>query len=300
MKKINFLVICILASVSLLNAWEVNTHRAIDKTALNNLKKEEKNNLEIFVKNIKIENINYQSEKFEGYKNYTYFDYISDGEEGGISNWNQTFSKNFDYQDLIEAGTVLEDAVYHDAGLLLLGGDGRFNNHYYDPQNGGKELTWGYGPRTDAISWTIGYKKQLNPFDTRHYNAYSYTMAKEYFKYAFTEAEKSERRRLQAKMFVSIGHVMHMMNDMNVPAHVRDDPHPLWDSLSYGDVITSFFKYSCPALYSGQALGAFLPRWTCPHTSHIYSSLFSLSKNPSASSASLSARYSLSYSTIMI
>jgi len=54
MKKINFLVICILASVSLLNAWEVNTHRAIDKTALNNLKKEEKNNLEIFVKNIKI------------------------------------------------------------------------------------------------------------------------------------------------------------------------------------------------------------------------------------------------------
>jgi len=241
MKKIILIFLITMSA----NAWEVTTHRAIDIQALEIVKEE---NLKAFLDNTQIGNKDYPNEKFEGYKDketgqaITYFNYFkSEKSDDAMAEQNMTFS-DVKVKDLIEAGTMLEDAVYPDAGLLLLGGDGRFNNHYYDPQNGGKALTWGYGPRSDAISWTIGYKKQLNPFDTRHYNAYSYTMAKEYFKYAFTEAEKSERRRLQAKMFVSIGHVMHMINDMNVPSHVRDDSHPLWDSLSYSNIITSFFE----------------------------------------------------------
>jgi hypothetical protein len=61
----------------------------------------------------------------------TYFDYIREGEKDGMSKWKLTFNASPTPIDLIEAGTILEDAVW--AGGLF-SGDGRFNNHFYDPQ----------------------------------------------------------------------------------------------------------------------------------------------------------------------
>ena len=61
----------------------------------------------------------------------TYKYYITKGEKGGISDWNQSFTGDNNIQDIIEAGTILEDAVW--AGGLF-SGDGRFNSHFYDPQ----------------------------------------------------------------------------------------------------------------------------------------------------------------------
>lgn len=204
-------------------AWETTTHRAIDRIAIQN--SFENGNLKIFLQNSNIATQKYDKEIYEGYslegQSVTYCDYIEDRNnknKDAVSDWNQTFSPKRNYQDLIEAGTMLEDAVWPGA---LFSANGRFNNHFYDPQNGGKGLTWGYGRRTDAISWAKnGWR-----------NSYSFEMAQRWFANGFTLPQESERRKYQAKMLVSVGHLMHMMNDMNVPAHTRDDSHPLGDPL---------------------------------------------------------------------
>jgi hypothetical protein len=141
--------ILIVCGIVNLFGWEINTHRAIDKQAANY-----SSNFQYFVKDSGLQNETYKNELFEGYGNYTYFSYVTNGETNGISKkyWKQTFS-NYDAQDLIEAGSILEDAQWPDA---FFAGDGRFNNHFYDPQKGGKGLTFGYGDRTDAITWATG------------------------------------------------------------------------------------------------------------------------------------------------
>jgi len=142
MKKI---ILLILTTINVFS-WEINTHRAIERKA-----SKASVNLKTFIKNAGIQNANYKNERLEGYhKNYngdyTYLDYAINGEENGISDnkWNQTFNiYNVDYQSLIEAGSILEDAQWPHLPNTLDGidrADGRFVNHFYDAQNGGKGL----------------------------------------------------------------------------------------------------------------------------------------------------------------
>jgi len=134
--------------------WETTTHRAIDRKAIGN-----SINLSKFIENSKIDtNYKYIQEKFEGYRaengdTYTYKDYITKGEEGGISDWNQTFSGANNIRDAIEAGTILEDAQWPNA---LTAGDGRFLNHFAEAQNGYKGLWLGGMGGIDAINWALG------------------------------------------------------------------------------------------------------------------------------------------------
>ena len=127
MRKI-FLILLICIN---LFAWEVNTHRSIDKTALKSV-----GNLKAFKSATGIDSEIYRDEIFEDY-GMTYFKYIKDGEGNGLSELGQIFTK-YNYQDLLEAGTILEDAQWPH---WLNGGDynfpdmahGRFLNHFYNP-----------------------------------------------------------------------------------------------------------------------------------------------------------------------
>ncbi len=212
-------------------AWEVNTHRAIDRCAMTTEcgGQNKARNLHAFAADAGITNESYRYEMFEEYGSYTYFDYIVNGEggllwgQGGISAWKQSFS-NYGYQNLIEAGTILEDSqapdTYHewyDTGIWE-SAYGRYNNHYADAQNGWKELTVGVS-ETDAITWAESWGTNL----------YNYDRALEYYKKGFTETKEDDRKKYRAKMLVSVGFLLHMLNDMNVPAHVRDDSHPEGD-----------------------------------------------------------------------
>ncbi len=244
MKKVFQIMSFLLLTSNIAFGWEINTHRAIDRCAIVNDidcgRGDVAKNLHWFAENnIPKENGNFESyvdEELEGYQvdgqNTTYFDYILHGEEDGVSKWNQTFSK-YDYVNLIEAGTILEDAIYPNG---LFGGDGRFNNHFYDPQNGGRGLTFGYGDRVDAITWAettepMGYIQSFT-------NQYSYERALEYYRRGFGWDEdqskaicQQEQKTNRARMFVSLGYLLHLLNDMNVPAHTRDDSHPNPDPL---------------------------------------------------------------------
>jgi len=218
-------VVVIILTTILLFSWEVNTHRAIDRSAISN-----NSNLKSFIKNSKIDtSYEFIYEEFEGYKDkngntFTYYKYITEGEKGGISDWNQTFTGEDNIADAIEAGTILEDATW--PKYPVFGANGRFNNHFYEAQNNGKALTYGYGAYVDAVNWASGeeiYSKTLNK--------YCLANALEYFKKGFTDENYKNRRKYQAKLLVSVGHLLHVVNDMNVPAHVRDDSHPLGDPL---------------------------------------------------------------------
>ena len=228
MKKYILLVSIILGT---LNAWEINTHRAFDQEAL-----KEVPNLNKFVKNAQVENENYVDEKFEGY-NRTYFDYVIDGEFNGISlkKWKQSFSDS-KYQSLIEAGVILEDAQWHPYDentpqLPIVGlnwlyeqytlADGRYNNHFYDAQDDGNDLTFGFRVQNNALEWA---KEGAGNF-------YTYDLAYQYMELGFSHSDVNERRRYQAKAFASVGHVMHMMNDMSSTAHTRNDSHPEGDPM---------------------------------------------------------------------
>ncbi len=135
MKKI----LTAMAIIVNLYGWEINTHRAIDRKAL-----KASDNLAMFVESAGIKNQNYDSEMFDGYGK-TYLSYIEEGEKNGISDkrWKQDFIdvKTLpSYQKMIEAGAILEDAQWPhwlDGGAYNIYdmGNGRFVNHFYDPQD---------------------------------------------------------------------------------------------------------------------------------------------------------------------
>lgn len=224
--------LAIMLTVSLF-AWEINTHRAVDQEALKDVP-----NLDKFVKKSQIQDYEYKNNEieFEGY-NLTYTQYVEEGEEAGISSekWKQEFVDN-KYQSLIEAGVILEDAQWYpydeDAPSLPIVGfdwavytyslaDGRFNNHFYDAQDNGNDLTFGLHVKSNALEWA---KEGAANF-------YTYDLAYQYMELGFSHSDLSERRRYQAKAFVSVGHVIHMMNDMSSTAHTRNDSHPEGDPM---------------------------------------------------------------------
>ena len=198
MKKIIFLLFLTIS----IYGWEINTHRAIDKEALT--RGGATNFYNFLSDDSDLGNYIFTNDNTLMFDTYgmTYIDYIDRGEIDGLSKWGQEISIHPSALDLIEAGTILEDAVWSGG---LFSGDGRFNNHFYDPQNGGKALSIGWGSRTDAVSWAKNGGR----------NSYSFDLAQRWFKNGFTLALQSERRKYQAKMLVSVGHIMHLFNDMN-------------------------------------------------------------------------------------
>lgn len=197
---------------NIVNAWEVNTHRLIDRRA-----SKIATNLEQFMNDAKLTRTeSFEDDLYIGYGT-TYFKYITankkiDGvvHNSAMSEIELKFGKDdYNYKELIEAGSILEDATW--SGWDWSGGYGRFLNHFLNPQFGDDGFL-GYG---NAWYWATQHSD----------NKYGYALAREYFTKSFTESSTGERQYNRAKMFVSIGHLMHLFNDMNVPAHTRGDPH---------------------------------------------------------------------------
>jgi len=178
---------------------------------------------------------------------------------------------------LIEAGSILEDAQYINADSLAFGGDGRFNNHFYSAQfrtplgtptigkanrrlststerftlalenslrksdraSVADSVTGAYGQRTDAVSWALDDSVEFDGlFDIKNrINDYNLPKAFNYYRNSFEGTEK-ERKENQAKLFVSLGHVIHLLQDLHSPGHVRNGLHP------GGDYLEIFARHS--------------------------------------------------------
>ncbi|MBI3596649.1 MAG: hypothetical protein HY203_05800 [Nitrospirae bacterium] len=110
--------------------------------------------------------------------------------------------------DRVKAGSNFEDN-----GLRAL-------NHFYDPTTGQGILNLPNFIATDAINW--GLKLRTVGTITQEW---SIPDARNYFYNALTDPQSSVRETNWANTFQALGHVLHLIEDMAQPQHVRNDPH---------------------------------------------------------------------------
>jgi hypothetical protein len=93
-------------------------------------------------------------------------------------------------------------------------------NHFFDVQRGGAGLTLGNG--LPAPDWALGLQGHGPSPDQ---NQFSLPDARVYQARSLTESSPSERDRSTAKLFRTLGQVIHVLQDMAQPQHTRNDPH---------------------------------------------------------------------------
>jgi hypothetical protein len=117
---------------------------------------------------------------------------------------------------LIEYGAHEEDEGFATVGLMI---NHKSFNHFLDPQQRGQALT--------VIPPLISYPSDrwaLEP-EAIGIQDFSYSDAKHHLKIALTAPSRSVRDRSLGRLFETIGHVIHHLQDMAQPQHVRDDDH---------------------------------------------------------------------------
>jgi hypothetical protein len=103
-------------------------------------------------------------------------------------------------------------AVREDDGNLSL-------NHFFDPQDEGRPLIYGFKLGAASPDWALEDQFESNA------QGNSMADAKEAFYVALTGATATLRDRSLGATFEALGHVIHHIQDMAQPQHVRNDVH---------------------------------------------------------------------------
>jgi hypothetical protein len=117
----------------------------------------------------------------------------------------------------------------------------RATNHFHNPlkswdRAGITSIFWPICPTWDvtsnstrhsALTWATGYNSYNGPIIPRSNQQMGWDKAREYFYAALTSTTNADREANFVKTFQSVGQVMHLLQDMAVPAHVRND---FWNS----------------------------------------------------------------------
>ena len=110
---------------------------------------------------------------------------------------------------LISRGAQLEDT------LSLL----RPLNHFFNPMTG-RGLSYGIFPtQNPSPNWVLEDITKIQG------QQYSYRIGRQYLLNALTKSAKKERDQSFGLMFQTLGHVIHHVQDMAQPQHVRNDVH---------------------------------------------------------------------------
>lgn len=114
--------------------------------------------------------------------------------------------------------------------------------HFYDPTNKGHltdtdwvagfiKLTLGtqaVNPEISAVEWAMNEDEGVGKMDVFFSQDYSYPDAKEFLKQAL--GDKSRDNPNYGNAWRAVGETMHLVADMGLPPHVRNDGHGLGDS----------------------------------------------------------------------
>lgn len=96
-------------------------------------------------------------------------------------------------------------------------------NHFFDVQRGGQGLTvLGLQRGLPAPDWALGMQGRGTEATQ---NQFSVLDARIYQLRSMTEASRTERDRNTARLFRTLGHVTHILEDMAQPQHTRNDAH---------------------------------------------------------------------------
>lgn len=130
--------------------------------------------------------------------------------------YNEQFDKKLSEQEIrwIEQGAEDEDVPI------------RWMNHFYDPVNN-KGLWFGKS-FLNAKIWADTSKEQN-----------SYALGDQSWSRALCELSKGNKK----EAMIALGHVVHLLSDMTVPAHTRNDIHPS------GDSYEQYIKINWDSLY---------------------------------------------------
>ncbi len=121
----------------------------------------------------------------------------------------------------LREGGDLEDAG---SNLDAIKGVARFNNHFHNPQKpwesaGLNDIQTG----ESALLWAQDEEKQSTVVG----GDWSWSHIRGFYLLALTSATEQGRQAYFAQVFRGLGQQMHLIQDMAVPYHVRNDAHPL-------------------------------------------------------------------------
>ncbi len=124
----------------------------------------------------------------------------------------------------INKGAEREDAMSFSS---FVGGNNRFNNHFHKAISA---YPWGDAGLTNEIVsgasaplWAqASLLQEQFPEGDRTWSRTRYD-----YLLALTASDETKRQEYFAKTFQGLGHQMHLLQDMAVPAHVRNDMHPI-------------------------------------------------------------------------
>ena len=133
------------------------------------------------------------------------------GLKPSIESDGNTFSNSEGLADRSIRQLVRFGADYEDSRSPL-----QATRHFYNPVNGSKLLPWIGETSPDWALEDRGAKDD---------QAYSYRLMRRNFFKALTEPTKADRDTAWGLTFQTLGHVMHHLQDMAQPEHVRGDAH---------------------------------------------------------------------------
>lgn len=115
--------------------------------------------------------------------------------------------------ELIKSGSRFEDK-------LPFGSPFRVRHHFYDPLHDRALTVAGVAAGEKSPDWALEDKGSL------FLQRFSYADAREAFYQALTAKSEDDRKQQFGKTFQTLGHVIHHIQDMAQPQHVRNDIHP--------------------------------------------------------------------------
>ncbi len=116
-------------------------------------------------------------------------------------------------REWVEEGSAGEDSVAFVSPQPL-----RFRHHFYDPHFD-RGLTVGILLGHRAFEWALEEPEEIAGQE------FSWRDARRYFFDALTAGTSSQREAQMARTFRTLGHVIHLIQDMGSPEHTRNDMH---------------------------------------------------------------------------
>jgi hypothetical protein len=129
---------------------------------------------------------------------------------------NQTVN-NKRVREWIEDGSEFEDEPFV-----------RVQNHFHNPLRPWSQAGLSTGGMSSVL-WAQAPDQNEGVGGGKH----SWKDARDSYYRALTGRTRTEREEAWAETFQTLGHLMHLLQDATVPAHVRDDAHPPFETLGF-------------------------------------------------------------------
>ena len=128
----------------------------------------------------------------------------------------------------------------------------RYMNHFYNPLNNSGLADSPFFGMASSYEWGSNHS----------YNSWTWKQARDHFYYGLTKNAKADRDNALANSFRALGQVMHLVQDLAVPAHVRNDAHPTGDPYeAYTNSNLDALDYSLvPFPYWNVSLSPYAPK----------------------------------------